>query len=146
MITLGEYVRKFAIRGACTCGKCIDASPNPEKHQPNGPTADVYFFRVAAAPGVDANMLRRLIGEHKGNYGKCNPLDRCEHSYIELGGWIGDQGLALMLMGLGSILGIWKILTPKMLPGLDKELMDMMAGQGMVSIERIPTPEEIAGH
>lgn len=139
MGTLVDYVRTFAIRGACTCGKCCDSGPEPEKHQPNGHTADVYFFQVAAAPGADADTLRRFIAEHKG---ECNPLDRCEHSYIELGGWIGDQGLALMLMGLGTVLGLWKMLTPKLLPGLDKELMDMMAGQGMVSIGRIPTAEE----
>lgn len=142
MTALTDYVRAFSIRGACTCGKCCDSGPEPEKHQPNNHTADVYFFQVAAEPEADAETLRRLIGDHKGEFGKCNPLDRCEHSYIELGGWIGDQGLALMLMGLRTILGLWRMLTPKMLPGLDKDLMDRMAWQGMVSIGRIPTAEE----
>lgn len=141
-MTLTDYVQAFAIRGACTCGRCSDSARGPEKHQPNGHTADVYFFQVAAASGADADTLRRLVDEHKGESCECNPLDRCEHSYIELGGWIGDQGLALMLMGLGAVLGLWRMLTPKMLPGLDKDLMDMMAGRGMVSIGRIPTPEE----
>lgn len=142
MITLVEYVHACAIRGACTCGRCCDSGPEPEKHQPNGHTADVYFFQVAATQDADADTLCRLIGEHKGTFNECDPLDRCEHSYIELGGWIGDQSLALMLMGLGTVLGLWRMLTPKMLPGLDKGLMDQMAGQGMVSIGRIPTAEE----
>lgn len=143
-MTLSDYVRRFAIRGACTCGRCCDSGPEPEKDQPNGHTADVYFFQVAAASGADADVLRQLIGEHEGTFGDCNPLDQCEHGYIELGGWVGDQSLALVLMGLGTILGLWKMFTPKMLPGLDKDLMDMMARQGMVYIERIPAVEETA--
>lgn len=135
MTSLVDYVQAFVIRGACTCGKCCDSGPQPEKHQPDGHTADVYFFQVAAAPEADASALRRLIAEHKGVFGECNPLDGHDHSYIELGGWIGDQGLALMLMGLGTVLGLWQMLTPKMLPGLNKNLMDMMAGHGMVSIK-----------
>lgn len=142
MKKLADYVRTFAIRGACTCGKCCDSGPEPEKAQPNGHTADVYFFQVAAAPEADTETLRQLIVEHKGVFGECNPLDRGEHSYIELGGWIGDQSLALMLIGLGVVLGLWGILTPKMLPGLDKELMDMMAGQGLVGTTKIPTAKE----
>lgn len=137
---LTEYVRTFSSRGACTCGKCCDAGP--EKQQPDGHTADVYFFEVAALPEADAATLRQLIGEHKGVHNECDPLDRCEHSYIELGGWLGDQGLALMFMGLGTLLGLWRMLTPKMLPGLDKDTMDRMAGAGMLSIIRIPTTEE----
>lgn len=139
MTALVDYVQAFATRGACTCGKCCDSGPEPEKHQPNGHTVDVYFFQVAAAPEADAGTLRQMIGKHKGVFGKCNPLDRCEHSYIELGDWIGDQSLALMFMGLGAALGLWQILTPKMLPGLDKTLMDEMAGRGLVSIAGMPT-------
>lgn len=134
MMTLVDYVQEYASRGACTCSKCCDAGPEPEKHQPNGHTADVHFFQVAAKPEADADTLRRLIREHQGVHNKCDPLDRCEHSYIELGGWIGDQGLALMLMGLGTVLGLWELLTPKMLPGLSRGLMDKLAGQGLVSI------------
>lgn len=142
MISLADYVEAFAVRGDCTCGKCCDSGPEPEKHQPSGHTADVYFFQVAAAAEADADTLRRLIAQHKGVFSECNPLDRREHNYIELGGWIGDQGLALMFMGLGTVLGLWRMLTPKVLPELDKELMDQMAGRGMVSIGRIPTTKE----
>ena len=133
-MNLIEYVRTFAIRGACTCGKCIDAGDSPETHQPSGHTADVYFFLVAAREGASRDTLVAAIKEYKGEFNECDPLDGKEHSYIELGGWIGDQVLALMLMGLGTLLGIWNLMTPKMLPGLDKGLMDMMAGNGWVSI------------
>lgn len=142
MTTLVEYVLEVAIRGECTCGRCCDSGPEPENEQPTGHTADVYFFQVSAKAEADGDTLRHLIGEHKGVHNECDPLDRHEHSYIELGGWIGDQGLALMLMGLGTVLGLWRMLTPKILPGLDKELMDTMAGRGMVSIGRTPTSKE----
>jgi len=136
-MSLIDYVRTFAIRGACTCGKCVDAPEGPEQKQPVGHTADVYFFKVAAADGASRDALLSAIKTHKGEFCECDPLDGKEHSYIELGGWIGDQGLALTLMGLGAVLGFWELLTPKMLPGLDKGLMDLMAGQGMVSIQSV---------
>ena len=90
---------------------------------------------LAAHRKPDGDTLRRLISEHKGEYADCNPLDGAEHSYIELGGWIGDQGLAMMLMGLGSHLGLWSVMTPNnMMPGLDEETKKMVAGMGLVSI------------
>lgn len=142
-MALIEYIQAFAVRGACTCGRCCDSGPAPKDDQPNGHTVNMYFFEVAAKHGADANALRTLIAEHTGIHRECNPLDGSEHSYIDIGGWIGDQGLALTMMGLGAVLGLWKILTPKMLPGLDDNLMAMMAGQGMVSI--IPNPTDSDG-
>lgn len=42
---LAKYIIDHCIRGACTCGKCIDAPA--KKFQPDGHTADVQFFKVA---------------------------------------------------------------------------------------------------
>ena len=133
MTSLMDYVHAHAVRGACTCGRCIDGPQNPGDHQPNGHTADVYFFDVAAQDEPKVADLQTCIANHKGEFRDCDPLDGKEHSYIELGAWLGDQGAALMLMGLGALLGLWEVATPKMIPGLDKPLMDMMAGQGFVS-------------
>jgi hypothetical protein len=110
MQELIEYVMKYAERGACQCGRCIDAPPNPELHQPTGHTADVGFFKVKAREGADAEELTRLIKANKrGEFGDADPFDGLPHSFIELGGWIGDQGLAMMLMGLGAVLGLWRV-------------------------------------
>jgi len=61
-----------------------------------------------------------------------------EHSYFELGGWIGDQGLAMQYMALGKILGLWQVMHPGMILNVNdpaqKQLADQMAGAGMVSI------------
>lgn len=131
-VNLPEYVNRFAQRGDCTCGKCCDAPENPE--QPTGHTADVYFFKVAAKEGASKDDLLGAIKNWKGEFCQCDPLDGEEHSYIELGAWIGSQDLALQMMGLGAALGLWGLMTPKSLPGLPKELMDQMAGQGFLSI------------
>ena len=54
-------------------------------------------------------------------------------SYIEVGGMLGDQGAAFQLFALGEVLGLWKVITGKML-GMDDETARQMAGSGMVMI------------
>lgn len=136
-MNLIEYIQKHADRGACRCGHCIDAPENPEDQQPGGHTADMIFFEVSAKETANAEDLRKLIAEHQGEWGECSPLDGKEHNYMELGAWVGDQGLALMLMGLGAVLGIWKLLTPRTMLGKDlpEDLVKMMAGQGFVAVQ-----------
>ena len=135
MSQLSDFVLKHSVRGSCECGQCIDAPATSV--QPTGHTADVYYFQVATKDSPDPETLKKLIQEHKGDFCNVDPMDGEEHGYIELGGWIGDQGLALQLMGLGSLLGLWELLTPKtMCPGLPKDLMDMMAGKGLIEVKK----------
>jgi hypothetical protein len=54
-------------------------------------------------------------------------------SYIEVGGEIGDQGAAFQLFALGQVLGLWKVITPKML-GATGEQARQMAGMGYVMV------------
>lgn len=137
MKNLIEYINKHCVRGACTCGRCIDSSPNPKELQPTGHTADVHFFKVALKDEPDVEMLRKLIQEQKGEFNEVNLFDGQEHNYMEIGGWIGDQGLALMLMGMGKLLNLWDLLTPTSMLGesIPDELKAQMAGMGMVSIK-----------
>lgn len=131
-MNLVSYVFEHSERGACRCGRCLDATRNP---QPEGKhTSNLYFFEVAARGEPTAADLRLKIAEHKGEFVDMNPLDGKEHGYIEIGGWIGDQGAALQFMGLGEILGLWEILQPGMLP-LGKPMQDAMAGAGYISIK-----------
>lgn len=54
-------------------------------------------------------------------------------SYIELGGVLGDQGLALQFMALGAALDLWEVITPETL-GITGDEADTAAGSGFVMI------------
>lgn len=129
-MNLAKYVQAHCVRGACQCGMCIDAPENPEEHQPEGHTADLVFFTVAAANEPDRDEFLDLVRAEHPNW-----LDGKEHSYLEMGADIGDQGIALMTMGLGELLGAWELLTPNsIMPFLDDAIKMRMAGMGMITI------------
>ncbi len=131
---LARYVQEHAVQRPCTCSTCLDHLGEAE--QPVRHTADVIYFQVSASE-ADGEKLRELVTQaYKGHFGNLNAFDGDEHSYLEVGGWIGDQGLALSLMGLGSLLGLWKLRTPRSeVPGLIEHLVMQAAGMGMVTIQ-----------
>lgn len=132
-MTLQDYVIAHTERGECKCGRCADVGNKPD---PIGHTADTMFFKVAKHGEPDADTFTKLARAHRGEFNSVDPFDGNEHSYIELGGWIGDQGLALMFMGLGSLLGVFQLLTPQtLMPFLDDETKRQMAGMGMVAVK-----------
>jgi hypothetical protein len=136
MKELIDYVTNYAIRGDCTCGKCLDAPSNPK--QPTEHAVDMIFFKVAAINGANADKLKELIAVNKkGEFCDIDLFDGNEHNYMEIGGWIGDQGIALMLMGLGTILGLWDLLTPVTILKMNSNdpVCQQMAGMGMIVIQ-----------
>jgi hypothetical protein len=133
MLELREYIIKHVARGACTCGSCADAQKHPEECQPTGHTSDVEFFQVKLEDSPDPKTLRDLIKSHKGVFCEADLFDGNEHGYIEIGGWIGDQTLALMLMGAGELLELWQLHTPTSM-GMPEDVRMMLAQNGMVSI------------
>jgi hypothetical protein len=132
MKDLIEYVTAHTERNACTCGRCCVSGDDKPM---TGHTVDLFFFDVCAKAAPDAQTLKKLIAEHRGEHVEVNLFDGKEHSYIELGAWIGDQGLAMQMMGLGVILGLWEVLHPGML-GLNRNdpMAQKMAGAGMVTM------------
>lgn len=138
MRDLIDFITNHVERGTCECGECVDAPDEPS--QPEGHTADLYFFQVKAKNEPNVDDLRELIRNHRrGEFADVDLFDGKEHNYIELGGWIGDQGLAMMLMGLGHLLDLWRVITPRTLK-IPEPLAGQMAGQGMISI--VPLPKE----
>ena len=138
MQKLQKFVVENGIRGVCQCGKCFDAPQHPENEQPQGHTANMIFFEVAVKEGTKAEELEALVrGTVKGGYANIDLFDGNEHNYIDLGAWIGDQGMGLTLMGMGTVLGLWDLLTPitmlKLKP--DDPLTMQMAGMGMIAIQ-----------
>jgi len=131
MSDLVTYVHEHTQRGECQCGLCLDKGNQPD---PTGHTANMIFFVTSAINDPDAETLRTLINEHKGDANQVDLFDGKEHGYMELGGWIGDQGLAMQLMGLGKLVGLWDLLTPETM-GMPKAFHMEMAGQGLVAMQ-----------
>ena len=133
MSDLIEYVRAHAIRGECRCGDCLDRGGAPG---PAGHTVDLVFFSAGRQGEPTAEAFRHLTRAHAPVYGAaCDPLDGEQHGVTELGAFLGDQDLALLYMGLGTLLGIFELLTPKnMLPHLPQEMQMEIAKLGMVTV------------
>jgi hypothetical protein len=96
----------------------------------------MVFFKVVAAENPSLEDFKRLTSETRGEFGECNPFDGNEHNYLELGGWIGDQGLAMQYMALGTLLGAFDLLTPITMLKLkaNDSLTLELAGSGMISV------------
>lgn len=105
------------------------------QREPEDGYTDVAFMNVKAKPEANAEDLKQLLDDVLPSLG-LNLFDHNEHSYIEIGGVVGDQGLALRLMGLGAELKLWQLLTPKTMLQIDNnsEMGQKMAGMGMVTI------------
>ena len=127
MDELIDFVLTHTVRGSCECGRCIDAPDSSD--QPEGHTADLMFFKVAVAGDPNRDEFARLAES-------ITPGEGEQKNYLALGAALGDQGTALRAMGLGDLLGAWKLLTPRnMLGGLiDDDQAMKMAGMGMISI------------
>ena len=97
---------------------------------------DVVFFKVLKKDTADAAQLAVLVREHSGAYGDIDLFDGKEHSYINIGAWLGSQQDALALIGLGTSLGLWQLLSPKtgLGPDIDESTERLLAGKGLVSM------------
>ncbi len=126
-MNLYEYVANNAIRGACTCGKCLDAPEDPDKHQPGGHTIDMAFFKVARTEDADAKTFQALVETEFPHW-----LDGSEYGYQKVGAEMGDQGIAIMTIALGDLLGVWRAITPERI-GVPPDLALKMAGMGMLA-------------
>ena len=128
-MSLRDYVLYHTERGECQCDKCID------KEDSIGHTVDIFFFKAVKRNDPTVYEFLELIKTHKGIHCECNPLDGQEHNYIELGGWIGDQGIALLFMSLGTLLEVFKLITPRVLGDIPDDLMQQMAGMGFITVQ-----------
>ena len=124
MQPLIDYIIAHTARGECQCGRCFDKGadrPAPAH------SVDVHFFWVSAVGEPSREELLRLLEAH---YPDRERL-RGGPSYIEMGGALGDQGMALLLIGLGALVGLWPVMTPKAM-GMTGAQADELAGQGFV--------------
>lgn len=124
MNELIAYILSHTERGECHCGLCCDAKLDAAvpPHSVN-----VHFFWVAAKDSPTRERLLELLRAHYPSFGR---LEKGP-SYIEIGAELGDQGLALLLIGLGGLVGLWQVITPEAL-GFDEEMAKEAAGRGFV--------------
>jgi hypothetical protein len=142
-MTLPEYIIDHTYRGACQCGRCIDSALD-DRLEPAGHTADLIFFKVCTINSPQKDTLIALIKEHEGEFCDLDLLDSCIHNYIDLGAWIGSQELALRLMGLGSLLGVWTLLSPRGMGVISDELATKLAQIGYLCIHARPSAESFS--
>jgi hypothetical protein len=139
-LALADFVLWHTVRGECKCGRCVDvgSAPDPDRQH----TIDMVFFKVAPALDMAITEATKptfldLMAHHDGVFGPIDFHDGKDHSYLEVGGWIGDQGIALQFMALGVMLGVFTLLTPYTMLRLPvgDPLAMTMAGAGYVSVK-----------
>lgn len=110
--------------------------PHADHVPPELERVDVHFELV----GVDKERaearrddLLRVLREWPDDRLSAGP------SYIEAGGVVGDQGVALRLYALGQVLDLWEVVTPERM-GMSGEAADRAAGAGYVMVTGFRDP------
>ena len=109
----------------------VYSMPDESAIPPTARVVDVHFIQIAVhleAAGLVKDDLVALLR----TYPEPERLARGP-SYIEVGGWLGDQGAALQLFALGEALGLWTVITPERL-GITGAAADQLAGTGFVML------------
>jgi hypothetical protein len=101
-----------------------------------GELVDVHFIKIGftEASAEEAAFLDALLKAVKGQGAFCSmSLEQFAEgpSYIDVGGWLGDQEQALRLFGLIQHYGLGDVFTPATL-GVEGDEADELAGRGMV--------------
>ena len=128
-----ELVDQASAGDKLTAGGMLHVFAMPHESTATGlDLVDVHFIKI----GVDKEKAESRKDELISALDKANFVDRLRlgPSYIEVGVYLGDQGAALQLFGLGKVLGLWEIITPESI-GMDGEDADKLAGFGMVLID-----------
>jgi hypothetical protein len=121
---LVDYVIAHTIQGPCQCGKCNDFNKDVNVRG----DVDLTLFKVDKKGAPSKEKLKALC--------EANDLmaTEVEVSYVALGNRMGNQGLALRLMALGHILGLWTVLSPnQVLPALQEEDRMRFCELGMIT-------------
>ena len=138
--TLPEYLEEYANLEPCECKKCKDR--NHALPDNTGHTADVLFHQISANKGAYKHTLAKLIREYADQFKLCDPLDGERHDHHELEKWLGTHDMALKLMGLGAVLGLFNLTTPRtILPAkhnVPLKLAKIMSEKGFLYITALP--------
>lgn len=112
--------------------------PPVEYDSPELRTIDVHFMEV----GVNKKKAEKHRAELQAileDWPEVGGLQKGP-SYIEVGGIVDSQQVALQLFALGEALGFWKVLTPQRI-GFTGAEADELAGLGFVMISGFNRPK-----
>lgn len=124
----GEAVTEKATGGLMVVD--VYMMPHADEADKKFESVDVWFIKVGVDKGK-AEGYRDEVIQILDQW----PNDRLRSgiSYIEIGGELGSQDLALMLMALGKVLGFWSIASPLIFGGEPGDAKsDELAGNGFV--------------
>lgn len=107
-----------------------------ECHAAGGKVIDTHFIPVGITEAAaDREGFTQALDAALADHGEFCDVSAARlregPSYIELGGWLGDQSLALRFMALAEFQGRGKVITPAIL-GLTGEDAEKAAGNGYV--------------
>lgn len=127
---LAELVRQVTVEAAADADDVVD----------------VGFFSVTVTEGEveDRDVREALLDALDYATGEFTQVSRVDFEgglgYMELGAWLGDQGLALRFMGLVSHFDFADVMTPARLGITGDEAKEMM-GMGLVML--VPNVAEL---
>jgi hypothetical protein len=103
---------------------------------PGHKVVDLHFMTIDVDLAKAREQGPQFIADlaAKGAIGPRSASQSPVKSYLDIGGAVGDQGLALYSMGVGEALGLWTVYTPKMYMGVEGPEADRAAGGGGVVI------------
>lgn len=112
---------------------------------PEPDSADLGAMHIILKPKSDLTALKlknAIVRAEKGEHQDLSVESLSDPesgvSYTTLGVWLGDQGLALALMGLGKILELWDIVLPRDVGITDEARSRRMVGMGFVMLRVSP--------
>ena len=95
-------------------------------------SVDLTLIKIAVRNSPSKDDFEKMVIEQYPHW-----LNNEEYSYLQIGGELGDQHLALLVIGLGHLLGLWQALSPDIVtPDLSQEIKYQMAGMGLVTLKK----------
>lgn len=143
--SLHQFILDHTERGACKCGRCVDKDNIPD---PRGHTVHMTFMMVSLRGDEPretmADEFKTLSREWPGDPdtwdgSALDVLDGEWRNYMQLGAWLGDQGLALQYMALGTLLDVFDLISPAIKwPDVPEDVANTMAANGLLLVRAKP--------
>lgn len=105
-MTLSEYVRANTMM--------VDTFKKPLADYDDWMPVEIVYGTVYCDPeSGGASTLRHYVQQQRPIFGAAiDPLNGRYYNYMTLSQWLGDEGIALRMLALGSACEVWELVTP----------------------------------